>query len=127
MCYFWVWRIECLKKPKVSIFGTGNELVEPGEKLKEGQIYNSNLYVFKELTEKAGAQIVKRDVIKDDKSSLKSFLDKALNTSDIIISSGGVSMGKYDYVREVFIELGVKEHFWKVAQKPGKPLFWYKK
>ena len=111
------------KKPKVSIFGTGNELVEPGEKLKEGQIYNSNLYVFKELTEKAGAQIVKRDVIKDDKSSLKSFLAEALNTSDIIISSGGVSMGKYDYVREVFIELGVKEHFWKVAQKPGKPLF----
>ena len=111
------------KKPKVSIFGTGNELVEPGQKLKEGQIYNSNLYVFKELTEKAGAQIIKSDVIKDDKNSLKSFLDEALHTSDIIISSGGVSMGRYDHVREVFIELGVKEHFWKVAQKPGKPLF----
>ena len=111
------------KKPKVSIFGTGNELVEPGQKLKEGQIYNSNLYVFKELTEKAGAQIIKSDVIKDDKNSLKSFLDEALHTSDIIISSGGVSMGRYDHVREVFIELGVEEHFWKVAQKPGKPLF----
>ena len=63
------------------------------------------------------------EVIKDDKDSLKSFLSEALEVSDVIISSGGVSMGRYDYVRDVFIELGVKEHFWKVAQKPGKPLF----
>jgi len=64
-----------------------------------------------------------RDVIKDDKASLRSFLSEALETCDIVISSGGVSMGRYDYVRDVFIELGVEEHFWKVAQKPGKPLF----
>lgn len=115
--------INVSKKPKVSIFGTGNELIEPGEDLKEGQIYNSNLYVFKELAERAGAQIIKRDVIKDNKESLKSFLSEALLTSDVIISSGGVSMGRYDYVREVFMDIGVKEHFWKVAQKPGKPLF----
>ncbi len=111
------------KKPKVSIFGTGNELVEPGEELGKGQIYNSNLYVFSELVEKAGAEIKMREVIKDDKESLKSFLSQALEESDVIISSGGVSMGRYDYVRDVLIELGVKEHFWKVAQKPGKPLF----
>ena len=111
------------KKPKVSIFGTGNELVEPGQKLGKGQIYNSNLYVFTDLVEKAGALIKMKEVIKDDKDSLKSFLSQALEESDVIISSGGVSMGRYDYVRDVFIELGVKEHFWKVAQKPGKPLF----
>ena len=111
------------KKPKVSIFGTGNELVEPGQKLGKGQIYNSNLYVFTDLVEKAAAQIKMKEVIKDDKESLKSFLSQSLEESDIIISSGGVSMGRYDYVRDVFIELGVKEHFWKVAQKPGKPLF----
>ncbi len=111
------------KKPKVSIFGTGNELVEPGQKLGKGQIYNSNLYVFTDLVEKAGALIQMKEVIKDNKESLKSFLSKALKESDIIISSGGVSMGRYDYVRDVFIELGVEEHFWKVAQKPGKPLF----
>ena len=64
-----------------------------------------------------------RNVIKDDKSSLRSFLFDALESCDVIISSGGVSMGRYDYVREVFIDLGVKEHFWKVAQKPGKPFF----
>ncbi len=111
------------KKPRVSIFGTGNELVEPGRKLGKGQIYNSNLYVFTDLVEKAGALIKMKEVIKDDKDSLRSFLSQALEQSDVIISSGGVSMGHYDYVRDVLLELGVKEHFWKVAQKPGKPLF----
>lgn len=111
------------KKPKVAIFGTGNELVEPGQDLKEGEIYNSNLFIFADLVQKAGAEILIRNVIKDDKASLKSFLFNALQTCDMVISSGGISMGRYDYVREVLIELGVKEHFWKVAQKPGKPLF----
>lgn len=111
------------KKPKVAIFATGNELVEPGKNLKEGEIYNSNLFLFADLVKKAGSKILMRNVIKDDKSSLKSFLFEALETCDVIISSGGVSMGRYDYVREVFIDLGVKEHFWKVAQKPGKPFF----
>ena len=111
------------KKPKVAIFSTGDELIEPGEDLGKGQIYNSNLYVFAELITRVGADIVTRDVIKDDKSSLRRFLSKALETCDVIISSGGVSMGRYDFVREVFIELGVEEHFWRVAQKPGKPIF----
>ncbi len=111
------------KKPKIAIFGTGDELVEPGKNLGEGQIYNSNLYVFKELVDRAGGEVVMQDVIKDDKDSLREFLSRALETCDVIISSGGVSMGRYDYVRDVFIELGVIEHFWKVAQKPGKPLF----
>ena len=110
-------------KPKIAIFGTGDELVEPGNALCDGQIYNSNLYVFAELATRVGAEIIMRDVIKDNKDSLRAFLSHAIETCDIIISSGGVSMGKYDYVREVFMELGVNEHFWKVAQKPGKPLF----
>ncbi|HIC37019.1 MAG TPA: molybdopterin molybdenumtransferase MoeA, partial [Candidatus Marinimicrobia bacterium] len=62
-------------------------------------------------------------VIKDDRNALHSFLSEALEKCDIVISSGGVSMGRFDYVRDVFMELGVHEHFWKVAQKPGKPLF----
>ena len=64
-----------------------------------------------------------QNVVKDDKKALHSFLSEALDNCDLIISSGGVSMGRYDYVRDVFMDLGVKEHFWKVAQKPGKPLF----
>ena len=111
------------KKPKIAIFGTGNELVAPGENLKEGEIYNSNLYVFSDLVGKAGGEVLMQDVLKDNKSYLESFLSEALKSCDVVISSGGVSMGRFDYVRDVFIDLGVEEHFWKVAQKPGRPLF----
>ena len=115
--------ISVARKPRIAIFGTGNELVEPGNDLNPGQIYNSNLFVFVELAERAGAEIIMRNVIKDDKKSLSAFLLEALNTCDVVISSGGVSMGRFDYVRAVFMEMGVQEHFWKVAQKPGKPFF----
>ena len=107
----------------MAIFATGDELVEPGNDLLPGQIYNSNLYVFEDLVRRAGAEVNLKSVIKDDKDSLKTFLADTFDSCDMVISSGGVSMGKFDYVRDVFMELGVKEHFWKVAQKPGKPLF----
>ena len=120
---FGIDKVSVAYKPRIAIFGTGNELVEPGNTLEPGQIYNSNLYVFADLAEKAGAEVVMRDVIQDDKASLRHFLSDALDLCDVVISSGGVSMGRYDYVRKIFMDLGVKEHFWKVAQKPGKPLF----
>ena len=115
--------LEVYRRPRISIFATGDELIEPGEELKPGQIYNSNFHVFAELSECVGAQVVMQGVLKDNPDSLKKFLSEALKKSDLIVSSGGVSMGKHDYVRDVFLELGVKEHFWKVAQKPGRPLF----
>ena len=115
--------IQVYRKPKLALFSTGDELVEPGNNLLPGQIYNSNLYVFEDLAKRAGAEVVLKNVIKDDKDSLKTFLADAFDSCDMVISSGGVSMGKFDYVRDVFMELGVKEHFWKVAQKPGRPLF----
>jgi molybdopterin molybdotransferase len=116
-------KVSVMIKPKIAIFVTGNELVEPGNKIKSGQIYNSNLYMLSGLAEKSGVEIVMSEVVKDDKNSLRKLLSNALQICDIIISSGGVSMGRFDYVREVYNELGVQEHFWKVAQKPGKPLF----
>ena len=86
-------------------------MVEPGNDLLPGQIYNSNLYVFEDLVRRTGAEVVLKNVIKDDKDSLKTFLADAFDSCDMVISSGGVSMGKFDYVRDVFMELGVKEHF----------------
>ena len=115
--------IEVYRQPKISLFATGDELIEPGNELKPGQIYNSNFHVFAELSDRVGAQVIMRTVLKDNTDSLKEILSEALITSNVIVSSGGVSMGKHDYVREVFLELGVEEHFWKVAQKPGRPLF----
>ena len=76
-----------------------------------------------DLVEKIGGSVLMKDVLKDDKEHLESFLSEAMESCDLVISSGGVSMGRFDYVRDVFLDLGVEEHFWKVAQKPGKPLF----
>ena len=115
--------IEVYRKPKISIFATGDELVEPGMRLEDGQIYNSNLHIFEELSQKMGADIINAEILKDDKDSLITFLSNSLKNSHLIVSSGGVSMGKHDYVRDALLELGVKEHFWRVAQKPGGPFF----
>ena len=115
--------VRVYRKPRLAIFATGDELVEPGNDLLPGQIYNSNLYVFEDLVRRAGAEVTLKSVIKDDQASLKTFLTDAFYSCDMIISSGGVSMGRFDYVRDVLMELNVMEHFWRVAQKPGKPLF----
>ena len=115
--------VRVYQKPRLAIFATGDELVEPGNDLLPGQIYNSNLYVFEDLVRRAGAEVTLKSVIRDDQASLKTFLTEAFYSCDMVISSGGVSMGRFDYVRDVLMELNVKEHFWRVAQKPGKPLF----
>ncbi len=115
--------LEVYRRPNISLFATGDELIEPGEELKPGQIYNSNLHVFAELSERVGTLVAMQRVLKDSRESLKDFLSEAMEKSNLIVSSGGVSMGKHDYVRDVFLELGVKEYFWKVAQKPGRPFF----
>jgi molybdopterin molybdotransferase len=111
------------RRPKIAIFATGSELLEPGQPLRDGAIYNSNLYVLSDLVTRAGGDVICREVVPDDPASLESFLAKALDEADIVVSSGGVSMGKEDWIRRVLLSLGVEEHFWKVAQKPGKPLF----
>tara|TARA_S200000501_G_scaffold160645_1_gene151481 strand:+ start:6706 stop:7929 length:1224 start_codon:yes stop_codon:yes gene_type:complete len=111
------------RKARVSLFATGDELISPGKPIVPGKIYNSNSFVFSELSLRAGAKIVRDEIIKDRPNSLRRFLSNALKESDIVITSGGVSMGNHDYVRSIFMELGVDEHFWKVAQKPGKPIF----
>jgi len=116
-------KINVYRQPRVAIFATGNELVDPGQNLKDGQIYNSNFYVLSNLVQRAGAKILLKQVVKDNPEDLMEFMGSALKNCDLIISSGGVSMGRFDYVREVLQSLKVKEHFWRVAQKPGKPLF----
>ena len=109
-------QVKVIKQPKVAIFATGNELIEPGKELKEGKIYNSNLYMFSELVQKSGGKVIMQNVVKDDKKTLHSFLSEALDNCDLIISSGGVSMGRYDYVRDVFMDLGVKSIFGKLPR-----------
>lgn len=118
--------VKVRRQPHVSIVTTGDELLEPGTRLKKGKIYNSNGYgLYGLVKENCGIPHI-LGTAKDDENSLFTLLEKALNY-DIAVISGGVSEGKFDLVVKVLKNLGVKELFWKVAIKPGKPVFFGKK
>jgi molybdopterin molybdotransferase len=109
------------RKPVVAILSTGDELVDLGQPLAPGQIVNSNAYTLAAAVEEVGGTPrllgIVRDTVDDTR---RAFLDAF--TSDLVLSTGGVSMGTFDLVRATLAEIGVVERFWKVAQKPGKPL-----
>ncbi len=115
--------VRVYQKPRVALFGTGDELREPGQPLEGCQVYDSNLHVLSDLARRVGAEVVYSALLRDDRETLKSFLAKALKDCDVVVSSGGVSMGRFDFVRSILLDLGVQDRFWRVAQKPGKPLF----
>jgi len=115
-------RIKVSKKPKVAIIATGDEIAEPGRKLKSGQIRNSNGYSLYGLAVKAGADASYLGIARDKKGSLKKLLNKARGF-DIVVLSGGVSVGDYDLVKDQLKSLRVKAVFWQAKIKPGKPVF----
>ncbi|MBI2340936.1 MAG: molybdopterin molybdotransferase MoeA [Deltaproteobacteria bacterium] len=110
-------------RPRVSIIATGHELVSSIEALKPGKILESNSVMLKAALAEIGISPNRNAVIEDDPTLIHGRLVAALEDSDIIIVTGGVSVGDYDHTRTVLNELGVIQLFWKVAQKPGKPLF----
>lgn len=110
------------RKPKVAIISTGDELIEPGRTLEKGKIYDSNSFSLFSQVLKCGADPERIGIVPDDKDELLHKVKMGLS-SNILLLSGGVSEGKYDLVKEVLMEAGVKPLFWKVAVKPGKPTF----
>lgn len=108
-------------KLKVALFSTGDELQEPGTQLAPGKIYNSNRYSLLGMLGDLGVEIVDMGTIRDDKASLKEALLDAASRTDAIITSGGVSVGEADYIKQLLTEIG-EVVFWKIAMKPGKPL-----
>lgn len=110
------------RRARVGIINTGNELVEPGEPLTPGKITNSNGYTLAAAVREAGGEPLLHGIVLDDVTHASVVFKMALDASDVLLSTGGVSMGSFDRVREVLAGLGVREHFWKVRQKPGKPL-----
>ena len=109
------------RRPVVAILSTGDELVELGQPLAPGQIVNSNAYTLAAAVEEAGGIPRVLGIVRDTVEATRgTFLDAF--TCDVVLSTGGVSMGAFDLVRATLAELGVVERFWKVAQKPGKPL-----
>ena len=108
------------RRLKAAVFSTGDELKLPGEELSEGNIYDSNRLVVKAILKRLGAEIIDLGRIADDKDLLRQTFLQANEKADIVISSGGVSVGDADYTKDILDELG-QTHFWKLAIKPGKP------
>lgn len=116
-------RIRVSSQPMLAVISTGNELVEPGEPVLAHQIRRSNAYAIVSALREHGFQRVADDHLHDDADELRQRLSFHLKTHDVLILSGGVSMGKFDLVPGVLAELGVRTVFHKVAQRPGKPLW----
>ncbi len=115
--------VEVIPRPRVAIVTTGSEVVLPGQTAGAGKIFNSNVFTLAAALQQAGAEVAVKSHAIDDKRVLFQVLSDAVCASDILLVTGGVSVGRFDYVKEVLSELGAHPKFWKVSQKPGKPLF----
>jgi molybdopterin molybdotransferase len=109
------------RRPRVAILSTGDELVDIGEPLGPGQIVNSNAYTLAAAVEEAGCDPIHLGIVRDRPELIRAAFADAMS-ADVALSTGGVSVGSFDYVRTILADLGYQERFWKVAQKPGKPL-----
>lgn len=109
------------QKPRVAILSTGDEVAEPGRPRKPGQIYDSNRFSLRGLVEAAGGAVTDLGIVPDIRDDLKASLLEASRSADIVLTSGGVSVGIYDLVKDVLQEIGGID-FWQVAMQPGRPL-----
>ena len=111
------------RPPRIVVISTGDELVEPGKPLAEWQIHRSNVYAVMAALQRRGFAHPTLDHLPDDPAILRARLAEHLAANDVLILSGGVSMGRFDYIPQVLGELDVRVVFHKVAQRPGKPLW----
>lgn len=116
-------KIKVRKKPLVAVISTGDELVMPGEKIKNDQIVASNIYGVAALIQNAGGEVINIGIAKDNMKSLNQKFNEAKKRKvDVIATLGGASVGEHDLVKKCLEMRGVKMKFWKIAMKPGKPL-----
>lgn len=111
------------RAPRIIVISTGDELIEPGEPVADWQIYRSNAYGVLAALRRHGYTQLAHDHLPDDLDTLRSRLRTHLDTHDVLVLSGGVSMGKFDYVPRVLNELGIAVVFHNVAQRPGRPMW----
>ncbi|MEA2380759.1 MAG: molybdopterin molybdotransferase [Solirubrobacteraceae bacterium] len=111
------------RAPRVAVLATGDELVAPGEPLRHGQLHNSNAVTLAALARDTGAELVSTSEVRDDAQATRAAIELALDGSDVVLLTGGVSVGPHDHVKPALSALGVEEVFWRVALRPGKPLW----
>lgn len=114
--------ISVYAKPRIGVFTTGDELMKPGEKLKPGKIYNSNLHVLWGRCKELGIEPVIADCLPDTEKEVATALEQILQQVDFVITTGGVSVGKKDIMHGALELLGAEKIFWKVLVKPGTPI-----
>jgi molybdopterin molybdotransferase len=113
--------VECVRRPRVSLVVTGDELLEPGESPRVGAIYDSNAFSVGALAQRCGAKVTRPATVADDAAATRDALERALEGTDVLVVCGGMSVGAHDHVRQSLAALGVRERFWGIALKPGKP------
>jgi molybdopterin molybdotransferase len=114
--------LEVVRRPRVALFSTGDELISPEQTLQTGQIVDSNQYALAAFVETQGAIPLPLGIVGDRLELLETAIAQAVNTADLVLSTGGVSVGEYDYVEEILGKLGAEILITSVAIKPGKPL-----
>ena len=113
------------RRPKVVILSTGTELVAPGDReLLPGEIYDSNSFAMLAQAREAGADARRVAAASDEGEVLRSAVEEALSSADVVVTSGGVSVGEKDLVKSTLLDLGVEQVFWGIKLKPGKPVFY---
>lgn len=113
--------LRCVRRPRVAVLATGDELVPPGAPLGPGLIHNSNLVTLTALARREGAEVVLGRPVPDELGATTAALRDGLETADLVLVSGGVSVGAHDHVKDAAAALGVEERFWRLALRPGKP------
>ena len=116
-----IWQLAVHRRPRVALLSTGDEVAEPGTPRRPGQIYDSNRFTLRGAIEQAGGEVLDLGIVPDLREALSARLREAAAMADAVVTSGGVSVGAYDLVKDVLAEEGTID-FWQVAMQPGRPL-----
>ncbi|PYN89110.1 MAG: molybdopterin molybdenumtransferase MoeA [Candidatus Rokuibacteriota bacterium] len=115
------WQVLVHRRPRVALLSTGDEVVEPGTPRKPGQIYDANRFTLRGSIEQCGGEVIDLGIVADVRDDLRARLLEAAAVGDMVVTSGGVSVGALDFVKDVLGEIGAID-FWQVAMQPGRPL-----
>jgi molybdopterin molybdotransferase len=116
-----IWQVAVHRRPRVALMSTGDEVADPGTPRRPGQIYDANRFTLRGSVEQCGGEVLDLGIVPDTRDDLLARLAEAAAMADVVLTSGGVSVGAYDLVKDVLAEVGTID-FWQVAMQPGRPL-----